>query len=207
MIKSVIFDVDGVLVDSLDANYKYFKDIFERAGYTMVAKDEYRSMFHISRDDMIKIIAKNSDAQEMARILAIEKEVPYAIEEMKLTEGSAEVVKALSGKYRLAIVTGRNGDGAERYLRHSGLEDYFETVVHYEHYENPKPHPEPIQIALTRLGVTPGEAVYIGDAETDFQAAAAAGTAFILHADNKKIDGVGHQTFDFRDLPGMIERL
>ena len=206
MVKAVIFDVDGVLVDSFEANYKYFKDIFERSGYEMVARDAYRDMFHISRDDMIRIIAKNPNKEEMARILKIEKTVIYAIDEMKLTSGSAEVVKQLTKKYRLAIVTGRNEDGAEEYLEHSGLEEYFETVVHYEHYKNPKPHPEPIQIALARLKVMPEEAVYIGDAETDFQSARAAGTKFILHAD-KKIAGIRFQTSDFRELPSLIKRI
>lgn len=206
MIKAVIFDVDGVLVDSFDVNYKYFQNIFERSGYEMVTKDEYRDMFHISRNDMIRLIANNPDPEEMERILKIEKEVPYPIEEMKLTSGSDAIIKEFAKKYRLAIVTGRNERGTEDYLKYSGLGKYFETVVHYEHYENPKPHPEPIRIALSRLNLTPEEAVYIGDAESDFQSATAAGTKFILHAD-KHIDGVRHQTFNFRELPDLVGQL
>jgi HAD superfamily hydrolase (TIGR01509 family) len=207
MIKAIIFDVDGVLEDSFDEVYEYFKSIFDQSGYTMVTEDEFREMLHIARDDMIRLIAKNPDQDEMARILEIEKDVTYAMDGIKMTDGSEDIVKALARKYRLAIVTGRNERGAEDYLKRSGLEKYFEVVVHYEHYENPKPHPEPILVALKRLNIAPEEAVYIGDTEADFQSATAAGTKFILHADNKKIDGVRHQTFDFRSLPGLIEQL
>lgn len=206
MIKAIIFDVDGVLEDSFNAVYEYFDLIFKRSGYAMVTQDQFLHMRHIARDDMIRLIAKNPSKDEMSRILQIEKEVPYAKDGIKMTEGAEKIVKEFAEKYRLAIVTGRNESGAEDFLNRSGLGKYFETVVHYEHYDNPKPHPEPILIALQRLNIAPQEAVYIGDTEADFQSASAAGTKFILHAD-KKIQGVRYHTFNFGDLPSLIEQL
>lgn len=206
-IKAIIFDVDGVLVDSFDASVEYFGDFFEAAGYVAPTREEYRHMFHLSLDDMIRLIAKNPDAQEFQRIREIAGHIKYPIEKMKLTDGSVDVIRTLSKEYRLGIVTGRHEDGAEDYLKHSGLEEYFETVVHYGHYKNPKPHPEPLLIALKRLGVSPEEAIYVGDQKTDLESAKAAGIPFILYSEfDYGLEDVEMKAEKFVDILDMIEK-
>lgn len=207
-IKAVMFDVDGVLVDSFEANVEYFKNIFETAGYVAPTKEEYRHMFHISLDDLIRLVAKNPDEMEFQRIKSCAKKIKYPIEKMKLTEGSAETIKKLSEKYRLAIVTGRHEEGAEDYLKHSGLEEYFETMVHYGHYDNPKPHPEPLLVALERLGISPGEAIYVGDQKTDLESANAAGIPFILYSEfDYGLENVKMKAEKFVDIFDMVEKI
>lgn len=207
-IKAVIFDVDGVLVDSFEVNFEYFKNIFETAGYVAPTKEEYRHMFHISMDDLIRLVAKNPDEMEFQRIKNCAKNVKYQIEKMKLTEGSVETIKKLSEKYRLAIVTGRPEDGAEDYLKHSGLEEYFETVVHYGHYNNPKPHPEPLLVALERLGISSEEAIYVGDQKTDLESANAAGIPFILYSEfDYGLEGVEMKAEKFVEILDLVEEI
>lgn len=208
MIKAIIFDVDGVLIDSFEANVEYFKNMFEAAGYVAPTPEEYRHMFHLSMDDLIRLIAKNPDNDEFQRIRNIGKKVEYPLEKMGLTFGSEETIKKLSEKYQLGIVTGRHESGVEVYLKHSNLKEYFKTVIHYGHYKNPKPHPEPLLVALGKLGLTPNEAVYVGDQKTDLESAREAGIPFILYSEfDYGLSDVKWKAEKFSDIIYLISKI
>ena len=207
MIKAIFFDVDGVLVDSFEANAAWFKEMFETTGYIAPTKEEYRHMFHIALDDMIRLVAK-PDAKEFKRVREISKRIPFPFEKMKLTKGAEETLKKLAKKYKLAIVTGRDEHGVEELLTFYDLKKYFDIVVHYGHYENPKPHPEPLLKALERLEIHPNEAVYVGDQKTDFESAKAAKIPFILHSEyDYKLKGVKLIAKKFTDIPALIGKI
>ena len=77
---------------------------------------------------------------------------------------------------RLGIVTAKRRATADlAFDRLVGLEDNFDVVVTSEDTEHHKPHPEPILLALDRLGAAADEAVYVGDSPFDIRAAKAAG--------------------------------
>lgn len=59
MIKAIIFDVDGVLFDSFEANFKFYEDLFNKAGYIPPTRKEYPKLFHLPMMDVIKKICKN----------------------------------------------------------------------------------------------------------------------------------------------------
>jgi phosphoglycolate phosphatase len=208
MIKAVIFDIDGVLVDSFEANHKFFHEIFTKAGYVAPTKEEYRHMFHISMHDLVRLIAKKPDKKEMARIMEVAKKVAFPVDEMIVTRGSAQVIRRLAQKYELGIVTGRLQIGVEHYLMLSGMEKYFDALVHYEHYENPKPHPEPLLVALKKMGIAPEEAVYVGDQKTDLESAKAAGIPFILYSEfDYGLEDVAWEAHAFSDIPDLVEKI
>lgn len=86
-------------------------------------------------------------------------------------------------KLRLGLVTtktmnfeleGRVG-GAVTELSETGIADIFSVMVGFEDVTQRKPHPEGINLALSRLGISPGEAVMVGDSASDIKAAQAAG--------------------------------
>jgi pyrophosphatase PpaX len=72
--------------------------------------------------------------------------------------------------------------GALRGLRRAGIEDAFDVVVGADEVTHPKPHPEPVLIALQRLGAAAAGAVFIGDSRHDLECGRAAGvkTAAVL---------------------------
>jgi pyrophosphatase PpaX len=75
----------------------------------------------------------------------------------------------------LGVVTAKIEQGAHRTLRHAGLLPYLGAVVGADSCANAKPHPEPVLLALARLGCAPEYAILVGDSPHDVAAAMAAG--------------------------------
>ncbi len=112
-------------------------------------------------------------------------------------------MKRLSRSYKLAVVTGRRRIGVDEFFSLFGCQHLFSLVVTANDYTHPKPHPEPIFLALTRLGVSARETVYIGDAVVDFEAAHAAGASFIAFGTN--IPGADTFITKLSELPTILK--
>ncbi len=206
MIKAVIFDVDGVLIDSMDANIKFFQDLLAASGYKKPSKPEASKVFHLTMLDAIKFLTKEKSDEKIKEVWDLGHRLSYPTELWKFPKDSNEVVKSLKQKYKLAIVTSRIKRGIDSFFKASNLEKYFDVVVSFEDYSNPKPHPEPLLVATKKLKVKPEEAVYIGDMETDMKAAKTAGVKFILYS-RKKMKGADVSVGSFREIPSAILKL
>ena len=98
----------------------------------------------------------------------------------RLFPGAAEALQALKDRgLGMAIVTSKSLKSTSRIVQAAGINGYFDTIVTADHVTRHKPDPEPILKALEVLGVTAQEAVYIGDARFDVQAASCAGVPMI----------------------------
>lgn len=90
--------------------------------------------------------------------------------------GMPEAVRSLHARgVRLAVVTSKRRYGAERGVRMCGLEDVLTVLVCPEDTERAKPDPQPVHHALSRLGVEPENAWFVGDSPHDLEAGRAAG--------------------------------
>ncbi len=98
----------------------------------------------------------------------------------RLYPGVPEMLAALRGRgLSLGIVSTKLVRRIESVLSRFGLEDLFDTVVGIEGLARLKPHPDPLLLALDRLRVPAHEALYVGDAAADGQAARAAGVPWV----------------------------
>ena len=94
--------------------------------------------------------------------------------------GTAELLQALTAAgVRIGVATSKRRVSAENTLRAAGLDDLIEVTAAMEDTVVHKPNPEPLLLALERLGARPEQAAYVGDAVVDVQAAQAAGMAAI----------------------------
>ena len=206
MIKALVFDIDGVLIDSFDANLKFFQDLLSKAGYKPPTKKEYSPIFHLSMLDVIRICTKSSDEKEIKRVweMGRSRKVKYPILLLKTTKNVEKTIIELSGKYLLGIVTNRMKEGIYKIPVLSRLQKYFQITVAYQDTVNHKPHPDPLLLACKKLGVNPDEAVYVGDAQSDIIAAKAAGmkVIFFSQVTNKNADAT---TSQFQKLPKLVE--
>jgi HAD superfamily hydrolase (TIGR01509 family) len=176
MVKALIFDIDGVLIDSQKANLKFFQDILARAGYKSPPPEDIYRCFHMSMYDAIKQLIGLDNRGEVERVYRIGRdEVAYPVELVEYPENVESIVGQLSERYTLGIATSRVRNGLAELLKQARIDRFFEAIVSFEDYSHPKPDPEPLLLAAARLKVYPAEAVYIGDSDSDIQAASAAG--------------------------------
>ena len=79
MIKAVLFDIDGVILDSFEANYEFYRGIMSEFGYKMLDKEDFPSMFHMTMINSIKHITDSNDEEEISKIWEFGKnlDVPH----------------------------------------------------------------------------------------------------------------------------------
>ena len=200
MIKAVIFDIDGVLEETLDANIKFYEDLMKNTGYPKPSRKILEKSHHLTMWDTIALLTKENSKDKIMKIWDIGRYADKHDELKKFPENFLEVIKKLSRKYKLGIVTGRVRHGADNFLRRSKTGKYFSSVVSFEDYQKAKPDPEPLLVAAKKLKILPNEAVYIGDALSDRIAAKAAGIKFIFYSNCVK-----GAVRNFKQLADVIE--
>jgi pyrophosphatase PpaX len=90
--------------------------------------------------------------------------------------GVLEAVREIkSAGIQTGLVTSKNRHGALRGLRLVGLEALMDVMVCADEVSNPKPHPEPVEKAVTLLGASPASTLYVGDSVHDMHSGRAAG--------------------------------
>lgn len=208
MIKAVIFDIDGVLIDSFEANLKFFQDLMVKAGYKPPTRKEYATLFHLSMFDVIKTLTKLSSDEKTQEIWEMGKSraVEYPHHLLVVTKGVEKTLGTLSKNYVLGIVTNRVKEGIYEIPALLKLKKYFSATIAYQDTKNHKPHPEPLLLICERLNVDPKMAVYIGDAEIDIAAGKDAGMKTILFS--KTIAGSPDlSTQNFQEIPSLVKKL
>lgn len=208
MIRAVIFDIDGVLLDSFEANLKFYQNLMTRSGYPSPTREEFPAIFHLSMWDAIKRLTGLNSEEDIRNIWEMGKsrEVEYPLELLSVPTSAEQIIKILSKSYLLGIVTSRVKESVYEAPKLAKLQKYFKVAVSYDDTENHKPHPEPLLLAAQKLGVKPGESVYIGDVENDIKAARAANTKVILFSKNH-LNGADAYTSSFEKLPELIKTL
>lgn len=171
MLKAVIFDLDGVLLDNTQLIVEIFQEAARRSGLKVPDAKSVIATLGLIGKDMVEIVLGNGEKyREMLMQVWMEKE-----KEMKLMPGVELVLKEL--KTKKAIVTSAPKLTAKRRL--CDFIGYFEAIITQESTEKHKPYPDPLLLACKKLKIKPKEAVYIGDRLIDFETAKNAGTDFI----------------------------
>ncbi len=208
MIRAVIFDVDGVLIDSFAANLKFYQDLVRYAGYPPPTREEFGNFFHLTLRDAVRAMTGLTDEEEIQKVCMAGRKrvVPYPISLLKYPDGMREVIQGLSRGYLLGIATSRGRVAVYEAPELAKLAPYFRVVVAYEDTESHKPDPAPLLFAAEKLGVKPEECVYVGDVKNDILAARAAGMKVIVYSE-KIVEGADKATYRFTDLPALIKDL
>ncbi len=176
----VLFDIDGVLVDSKDSNTAFFQALVQKAGYPEVPHEVVAKQFHTPLSVSLRNLL-DVDEDEVERIMALSSDPDIRqLHLLVFPEELHSILEDIAKKYRLGVVTSRTRRGMAEVLDIANLHGMFEVSVGYEDALRPKPHPDPLLVALEQLGLSPEVAVYIGDGHSDIDAAHAAGMRSIF---------------------------
>ena len=184
MIKAVIFDLDGTLVDSEEVIVELFQRLFLEAGLTppspeAILKIKARGSAYIIASLLPEHLKGDAELERRLRerCAIISKSL---LNKIKPTEGARETLEWLrKNNVKIGLVTNR-GQSTNELLELIGFGRYFDVVITAYHSKNLKPHPEPILTALEKLGVDKSDAIYIGDSEVDYAAGEAVGIKTVL---------------------------
>ena len=176
MIKLVLFDLDGTLLKSTEIIMeafvitfkKYFKDITldERTLTSFLGHTLFETFGLYIKED-----------QSMDELVSFYRQTSEALmKDVQAYPNATALMESLKSKgVQIGVVTSKMNHVAREHLTLIGLNDYVTHLVGYEDVINHKPDKEPIEKGLSLYGITPDEAVYVGDHENDMVAAKAAG--------------------------------
>ena len=179
---AVIFDCDGVLFDSRQANIRFYNHLLEHFGHPCMEEEDVAYVHMHTADESIRRIFRRSPHLEAA--LAYRLNVDYFpfIRDMVMEPGLREVLACLGLETGLGVATNRsNTIGAV--LQHHELEGFFDVVISSLDVRRPKPHPEGLLRILDHFDIRAPQALYVGDSTVDADTALAARVPFVAYKD------------------------
>ena len=192
MIKAIIFDMDGVLIDAREWHYIALNEALSLFGYS-ISYDQHvltfdglptRTKLDIlsTRDQLPKhlhdFIAELK--QEFTVKLAYQKCFPVFGKELTL-----KVLKTRG--YQLAVASNSIRETVELFLRKSHLIDYFDFYLGSQDVESPKPSPEIYELAMRKLDVMPEQTLILEDNDHGYQAAIDSGAHVLRISDPEDV--------------------
>jgi phosphoglycolate phosphatase len=175
MWRAVLFDLDGVLVDSYEAWFRTTNAIAADLGYPAVSREAFAQGWGQGIEADVRRFYWNHTIPEIERCL--EEAYPQQLGHVKFDPRAAGVVDALRNRQvPTALVTNTPGPLAKAILERGGLR--LDVVVGGTDVPRPKPQPDIPLRACELLGVAPDLALLVGDTAFDRDAALSAGIAF-----------------------------
>lgn len=180
--KAVIYDCDGVMFNSLEANCAFYDSVFGHMGIQLDRGDS----------EMMKVIHTYANREVLRHFFPEQEELDEAVRYcgtidyrklfplLKMEAGYIETLDNLKNHVQLAVCTNRS-TSMEALLVEYGLAGYFSMVMTAARASFPKPHPDPLNRILAYYGIEPRDALFVGDSAIDQQAAAAAAVPFIAY--------------------------
>jgi len=173
--KGVIFDLDGTLIDSYQALYLCFQDIYEKMGRQPLSFDEVKKVVGYGLSNTFRDLLGEERVSEALRLFRQKYEEVYR-ENTFLLPGAREVLEALHARgMKLAIATNKMGPFSRYILQHFGLDRLFAVIVGDEDVSRNKPHPEMLFYAMEKMGLQKEEVIFVGDSLVDIQTGKNAG--------------------------------
>lgn len=168
-IKALLFDFDGVIADTEPFHWRAWLEALAPYSPNLDWEKYQRCCVGTSDLHMLKffmeITEKPVTLDELRALYPQKRNLFQALAsaESIVDRRLVRVLAGLNGGLKSAVVTSSNRIEVEPILKQAGLLDVLSTVVYGNDVKNYKPHPEPYQIALARLGVQPSEAVVFED--------------------------------------------
>ena len=183
MKKYILFDHDGVLVDTEFWFFKAGERALADIGFTL-DRDQYLRDMTQGNATWVQAIAAGIDEQTIGRQREV-RNVYYQeylrTEDIEI-DGVLQTLAELADTYRMGVVTTSKRADFALIHEHRSILDYMEFYLDREDYEHAKPHPEPYLRGLERFGATAAETVVVEDSARGLNSAIAAGIDCIVVA-------------------------
>lgn len=208
MLKAIIFDVDGVLVDSMRFQADAWAKAFKKVGIEIRREDIYELEGSNDRR-LIKSVFETAGKEpepECFEWLPEKKREVLDLDSIKPFEGILECLDELKPHFKLAMVSGSNRITVENIVERFFL-GYFEVVINGSDLERSKPDPDPYLKALEMLDLTRNECIVIENAPFGVTAAKRAGLYCVAVASMLEPETVQHADLVLEDHAALFDYL
>lgn len=189
-LKGIIFDCDGVMIDSAHANRFLYNFVLARLGLPPMTREQELYAFQATFQDALRRLVpeeRQTGIPEIVNGIDYDKDVASKVELMPGFLAFME--EAHSRHIRMAIDTNRTDFGIDRILDIFELPKYFDPVITSSIAPEPKPSPAGVEMILKSWQTAPDCVLFVGDSEDDEKAATGANVKFAAFGPNR-LEGV-----------------
>ena len=187
---AVIFDCDGVMFDSRQANINFYNHLLNRFNLPPMEEKQVPFIHMHTADESVRYLFRDTNLLQEAQAYRMNMAYTPFIKDMVIEPGLIELLRWLTPKFGLAVATNRSNT-IEEVIVGNGLNGFFDIVVSSLDVQNPKPHPESLFKILDFFEIGPAQALYVGDSLVDQETARAADTPFIAYK-NRNLEAAYH---------------
>ena len=199
MIRAVLLDVDGTLIDSNDAHARAWVDVGEEFGFE-IEFGRVRWLIGMGGDRVLPDLTGLEEESERGREMLDRRGAIFReryLPRLGAFPGTHDLLKRLRDEGRkLVVATSASGKDLSALLKQADLEDLIDDSTNSDEAEESKPAPDIVEAALEKAGVPVSEVVMLGDTPYDVKAAQRAGVRII---------GLRCGGWNDQDLKGAVE--
>ena len=214
MIRNVIFDLDGTLIDSVGLILESARHAFTSLGRTPPTDAQWIAGIGTPLVAQLREFARDdADVAELVSGYRSYQREHHDRLTRPFPQVAATLIALRNAGHPTAIVTSKAEDIARRSVAHTGLAHLIDTIVGIESCTRHKPDPEPVHVALARLGADPARALFVGDSPHDVASGNAAGVATVaalwgpFTRETLAVARPVHWLERFEDLPALVRSL
>ncbi len=208
MLKLIVFDCDGVMFDSKNANCAFYNHLLTHFGHPPMLDDELDFVHMSSVTDSVQHIFRHYTTPSLEEVHGYRGVCSYDsfLQYMVMEADLVDFLEKTRKKYHLAISTNRTNTMLPL-LESYNLEDFFEKVVTAATATRPKPAPDGLIEILEHFQCIPEEAIFIGDSIIDEQHAKACDVPLIaFKSDSLQADYHVRSFTEILNLPPFTEQ-
>lgn len=181
-IRCVIYDCDGVLFDSIEANTRLYNDLCFRVGRAPLNEEEIRYVHTHTVYESIHFMFRQEEELEKRGLESLKQiDLRDYIVYLKMEPYLLQTLNLLKAQGILRAINTNRTTSMKHVIERYHLGSFFEMVVTALDVKNPKPHPESVEKIIQKLNLRKEEVVFVGDSEVDQQTAKSSGVRFIAY--------------------------
>lgn len=208
MLKGIIFDADGVLIDSMRFHVDSWKKVFYEVGIEITSEDIYLLEGNNDIGIIKNIFGRTGKEPELKQIeyLAKKKNEIFKFDQVEPFKGTLDCLKVLKRYFKLAVVSGSSRSMVEKAVN-KFFPDIFAVIITGDETKLGKPYPDPYLKALEELELTKDECIVVENSPYGIIAAKSAKIYCVAVASTLKPEKLQNADIVFEDHTALFEYL